>query len=240
MANPMPYPAQELYETLYARYLTGGRTEQLLELAGDLSGKQVVDLCGGSGRLSLAALAQGAEVTLVDESAPMLNGLNVPALRVVHRPVESWLDSFMANKAYDAMFCQQAVNYWLTPETADLVAQGLRSGGRFIFNTFNRRPGTTPVPKAYALGGVNFVELSWFVPDGSREAFPGTPATPWSTDVLNGSIEHVQIREGFAPHTTRFRWISPLQFQKWLSPWFELTELVDGPATVWVCTRNER
>lgn len=238
MHSPMPYPAQELYETLYARYLQGTRTEELLALAGDLAGKQVVDLCGGSGRLSLSALTQRAEVTLVDESVAMLNGLSAPALRTVKRPVEQWLESFMDNEAYDAMFCQQAVNYWLTPDMAPLVAQGLRPGGKFIFNTFNRRPGTTPVPKTYSLGSVNFVELSWFVPDGTRETFPGTPAAPWHTDVLNGSIEHVQIREGFAPHTTRFRWISPLQFQKWLSPWFELQELVDGPATVWVCTRK--
>ncbi len=213
----MDYPSHETYERLYARYFQGNRTAQLVAMAGPLAGKQVLDLCGGGGRLSAAALAAGAaQVLLVDESGPMASA--VPAgVTVRIRPVFAWLQA-APDASVDAAFCQQAVNYWLDAVCAAQLARVLKPGGCFIFNTFNRRPATVPALKHYALEGRSYVEASWL------------SSGDW--------VEHVQMCEGEPPHTTRFRWIAPEQFRVLLEPWFELEEFVDGAASVWRCVRK--
>jgi 2-polyprenyl-3-methyl-5-hydroxy-6-metoxy-1,4-benzoquinol methylase len=214
---PMAYPTPSDYAHLYARYLTGRRTEQMLDAAGPLDGLKIVDFCAGGGRLSRMALARGAQVTAVDESALMLNWA-VPGIETHVRSVESWATSFAGTQEFDAVFCQQAVNYWLTPHMAQEVADILKPGGVFVFNTFNRAPSRVPTVKQYELDGATFVEASWLT---------GT-----------NTVEHVQMREGEAPHTTQFQWISQLEYRNWLSAFFELTEIVEGASSVWVCTRR--
>ena len=218
-SHPMPYPGHEAYSSLYARYLKGSRSQELLELAGHISGKKVADLCGGGGRLSHLAWASGAQVTLVDESAPMTELSNAGCqVRVVNRSIKSWMGAFFQPDEFDVVFCQQGINYWLDAWTAETLAEMIRPAGIFIFNTFNRKPSTTPAVKQYELGGVNFVEVSWLVGENC--------------------VEHVQIREGEAPHSTRFQWISSDKFRELLSPYFECTENIDGVSSVWVCTRR--
>jgi SAM-dependent methyltransferase len=212
----MPYPDHDRYRRLYARYFQGNRTEQLLDLAGDLKGKRVVDLCGGGGRLTRAATERGAKVTLVDESLAMITPVTEAAESCI-RGVVTWLQSFSAG-GYQAMFCQQAVNYWLIPEIVDNLADSLEPGGLFIFNTFNRKPSPIPTLKQYELEGARFAEASW----------------------LSGGdmVEHVQMREGEPPHTTRFQWISPEDFSQWLGPRFDAVETQEGAASVWRCVRR--
>ncbi len=213
----MDYPSHETYERLYARYFQGNRTAQLVALAGPLAGKQVVDLCGGGGRLSAAVLAAGAAGSLiVDESGPMASAAPL-GVTVRIRPVFQWLQA-APDASVEVAFCQQAVNYWLDAVCAAQLGRVMKPGGVFIFNTFNRKPPAVPVLKQYELQGRAYVEASW----------------------LSGGdwVEHVQMCEGEPPHTTRFRWISPEQFRTMLQPWFELEELVDGAATVWRCVRR--
>lgn len=213
----MPYPEHDVYRHLYARYFQGNRTEQMVALAGDLRGKNVVDLCGGGGRLSELALAGGARVTLVDESAGMAAAVS-PGITRVFRDVQTWLASFCGAAEYDVMFCQQAVNYWLTQDVVDDLADAIKPGGVFIFNTFNRKPSRAPTLKQYELEGAKFVEASW----------------------LSGedTVEHVQMREGEAPHTTRFRWISPEQYAEMMGLRFSMLETRDGASSIWHCTRR--
>lgn len=213
----MPYPQHEVYANLYARYLKGERTRQMLSLAGDLQGKSVADLCGGGGRLAAAAAAAGARVTLVDQSPEMLPKAPLAGVTSIIRDVGTWLTSFTQNNEFDAMFCQQAVNYWLNQEHADCIAHSLRKGGVFIFNTFNRKPSHAPAIKQYELEGVKFVEASWLTDENT--------------------VQHVQMREGEPPHTTQFRWIAPEEFAQWFKPRFEAVEHREGASSVWVCTR---
>lgn len=214
----MDYPSHEVYATLYARYLNPARTQQLLALAGDLRGKSVLDLCGGGGRLAQLAAKAGARVTLVDESAAMAAGGATAGLTVLLRPVEH---AFLTVQPADIVFCQQAVNYWLTEGTAWDLAGVVKPGGLFIFNTFNAKPSPVPRTKDYVLGGRHYVEISQLV-EGAREDM----------------VEHVQVCEGLCPHVTRFPWISPDQFQRWLRPWFDCEEQVDGATSVWRCVRR--
>lgn len=213
----MDYPSHDVYRRLYARYFQGNRTQQMLELVGDLRGKRIADLCGGGGRLSELALAAGARVTLVDESAAMATLVH-PGLTSFLRDVRAWLQDARVRKGFHALFCQQAVNYWFGADMVDPLADALAPGGFFVFNTFNRKPGPTPMLKQYQLEGAQFVEASWLSGEGM--------------------VEHVQMREGEPPHTTRFQWIAPEQYRDWLGRRFDTREIRDGAASVWCCTRK--
>lgn len=214
----MEYPKHEQYARMYARYLVPGRTDQMLELCGDLSGKRVLDLCGGGGRASRAALARGAaEVTLLDESMAMCQDIypGEGRLRVVVEPLEHRLDiSFY--KPFDVAICQQAINYWFNKElVARLRKNHLKQGSVFVFNTFNEAPPTFPSPKAYVCEGRNYLELSWLTP--------------------SGMVEHVQVCEGEPVHTTKFQWISPEEYREVLSPFFTVEELREGKTSIYRC-----
>ena len=213
----MDYPAHATYAVLYARYLRPERTRHLLGLAGDVRGKTLYDLCGGGGRLSALALQAGASVTLVDESAAMAGAQPLPGLQV---RVETVDHALRVLPPADVVVCQQAVNYWLDCDSAWDLAGVVRPGGLFIFNTFNTKPERTPQVKTYAFAGRQYVEVSQLVCGDRSE-----------------TVEHVQVCEGLAPHTTRFRWIAREQFRQWLEPYFVCDELVDGATSVWRCVR---
>lgn len=214
----MDYPAHSLYEVLYARYLKPGRTEELLKLCGDLRDARVLDLCGGGGRAATLALEMGARaVTLVDESSPMSAHLSqIPGISLVQRDVATYLQSFAMEAAFDAVICQQAVTYWFCAELMTDLRHCMKPGARFVFNTFWDEPARFPIPKQYEYAGRQYLELSW----RSDEK----------------TIEHVQVCEGHAPHTTRFQWVSPEEFHRALEPWFSVEELRDGKTSVYVCT----
>jgi SAM-dependent methyltransferase len=123
----------------------------------------------------------------------------------------------------DVLVCQQAVNYWMSAELAKMVAQAVKPEGRFVFNTFNKKPSHEPTLKEYTLDGRAYAEVSWLrVDDAGREV-----------------VEHVQACEGMAPHTTRFAWIDREAFARWLSPYFSCVEDVDHATSVWTCFRKK-
>lgn len=214
----MDYPQHSLYEVLYARYLAPGRTGQLLDHCGSLDGRAVLDLCGGGGRASLEALRRGARhVTLVDESIPMSAHLaGEPGLHLYHSAVDHALMSRLPGGPFDAVVCQQAINYWFDATLMPLLALHLAPGGRFVFNTFWDAPAFMPSPKQYTHEGRQYLELSW------------------RSDAR--TIEHVQVCEGLAPHTTRFQWVSPEEFEAALAPLFNVVEHREGKTSVYVCT----
>lgn len=211
----------EDYEYLYARYLSQKRTDQLVELCGDLQGRKVLDLCGGGGRASIGALAAGAaSATVVDKSPGMSGHLANTEVKLSLMEVDIAISTpgFFDDAPYDAIICQQGVNYWYQPRHAEMLHLLLQPGGRFVFNTFNECPKDMPTPKCYELGGRRFIELSWLVGD---------------------LVEHVQICEGRAPHTTRFRWIPPEQFHSSLQPYFDVHEIREGKTSVYRCIAKD-
>jgi 16S rRNA G966 N2-methylase RsmD len=219
------YPSHEDYATLYAKYLQGDRTKEMLS-AVDIRGKKVMDLCGGGGRLSREAVAMGAcQVLYVDQSIPMGKSIDDPRILKLFVPVQQVLESRATERDQHekiAVFCQQAINYWLTQDTAATLAKALASGSTFVFNTFNAKPVPFPVPKTYVLNHKQYMELSWLTEEED--------GTQW--------VEHIQIMGGSPCHRTRFRWISPEQFEQWLSPGFDLDIRQDGATSLYVCTRK--
>lgn len=208
------------YQALYARYVEGRDIAELMELLGDVRGRTVLDLCGGDGRLSLAALEAGASrVTLVDADPRMVGkeAMRRPGIDIRGDDIHGRLKQYARlGKVFDRAVCRQAVNYWFTEETARLLATVLSEGGVFVFNTFNQEPPVVPRAITYEWGGHSFAEVSWLVGD---------------------TVHHVQVREGLPAHATEFRWLSPLRFSELLSPHFSLTVDARAKTSLYRCVR---
>jgi len=215
------YPDYETYKKLYQRFYDGRSSGKLIEFAGSITEKTVLDLCGGDGRLSLEAVKRGAKsVWLVDQERVMVSNevFSDPRIKVFIDTVESRLKQFIEdNEYFDYVFCQQAVNYWLNRETAESVAKVLRKDGVFVFNTFSNKPSETPMIKKYEIDGRKFLEVSWLVGD---------------------LVHHVQKREGLPCHITSFRWLSPNYLAEILNPYFSVTVKKESNASLYYCQRK--
>ena|GEM_PF-904561 len=186
------------YDDLYARYLTRN-LDRLIEAAGSVEGKRVLDLCTGSGIVAKRARELGASWVMgVDESEDMTK--DIPVL-----PTDGGLD-FVCNASigadfnriicwdygvkFDIVICRQAVNYWWSRKNLEDILGVIDSKGCFVFNTFhgdNWINPKSPSVKKYILNSVMFVEVVWLIRD---------------------VVYHVQILEGYPPHFTKFRYIN--------------------------------
>ena len=213
----MKYPDYDTYTKLYGRYLTKS-VEPFFDGV-DLKGKRVLDLCAGGGQLSQYALDHDCgEVLMVDTAPHMLNpSFNHNDWRVarVSSPVEWFLMDFK-DIPYDVVVVRQAINYWFKNVSGEDIARVVKKGGVFTFNTFGNKPSETPNVREYFHQGIAYKEISYLVGD---------------------MVHHVQVAAGFAPHMTSFHWISPDEFRQKLSPYFIIREVVDGPSSMWYCTK---
>jgi SAM-dependent methyltransferase len=198
------------YEAMYARYMRKP-PGVLVDVAGDVSGKTVLDLCGGSGRMSEACLARGAAGVVMVEPSTLMSARarelsrSDGRLRIEHVSVGGFLERMMmtwesGDFSPDVVLCRQAVNYWFDTTSARHLAMIMRSGSVFAFNTFNRKPSEKPSVREYEIGGDGFVEVSCLAGD---------------------LVHHVQCREGCLPHLTTFLWISPEEFGEALELHFD-------------------
>ena len=215
------YPDHETYAKLYLRFYNPVSTRDLARTA-EASGKTILDLCAGSGRLALEALHQGAEkVWLVEQEKEMVprNLYSNTKITTSIGRVEEWMEWFIEKKKlFDAVVCQQAINYWLNDRTAGLVAGVLKDGGAFVFNTFNQKPSGKPAVREYEIEDKKFVETSWLV---------------------GVTVHHVQVREGMAPHTTSFQWLSTKHLMNILTPSFLVTVKTYGKTSVYRCVKKK-
>lgn len=211
------YPDGKTYEVLYRRYLRRPPHE-LLHAAGFRAGEHVLDIGGGTGRLSAAALGMGAgSVVLVDASKAMAR--HAPAgIEVIVADAREALVAFAARgRRFDLVASQQAVSYWLNEATAALVAKVLHPKGRLAFNVFWRKPSEKPTVREYELAGRSYVEVSWLIGD---------------------RVHHVQVAEGMLPHVTTFAWLSREEIERLLAPHFEWSRRTDGNTDIWVAARK--
>lgn len=211
------------YNKLYAKYLNRNRTIEMVDLAGDLKGKKVLDLCSGGCRLSEEVLKRKPKtIAAVDESYKMLQPIvpyTVPSDSPIIKICMS-VDSALANLhpgVTNAIFCQQGINYWFQPEHAKTIKTALAPKGVFIFNTFSQKPSEIPFVKSYLFHGKKYVEVSWLVKD---------------------IVKHVQIVEGMDPHFTEFRWIPPVEFQEaFLAARLKIDVHTNGKTDIYVCKK---
>jgi 2-polyprenyl-3-methyl-5-hydroxy-6-metoxy-1,4-benzoquinol methylase len=219
----MDYPDRDTYELLYARYVGehGQPIDDLLVYGGDLTGKCVLDLCGGAGDIAKAAKAKGAaKVVLMDRAPQMSNAkelYEVHGVESYHTDVDSYLRNVLIFDPYDVVFCRQAVNYWLNADNAKLISKMMNPGGLLVFNTFNKRPPELPTVREYVLDNKQYMEVFWCCPDQT--------------------VHHVQCCEGMEPHVTKFRYIGFMEFHKWLSPYFGYQHFSGPKSSTFVCRR---
>jgi SAM-dependent methyltransferase len=212
------------YRLLYRTWFGRRPLSDLLSHAGDLTGKKVLDLCGGTGELSRAALEAGAAyVIYVDHAPNMIDGdlkekyKNFSALKCT---VAEGVKEIGAG-AIDVALCRQGVNYWFDDASVGQLSLVLSRGGVFIFNTFHVEPDISPRTKEYAIDGIGYAEVSWMRYDGM--------------------VEHVQAREGMAPHCSTFQWIPPEQFTRVLKKHFvSHASEQRRSSTTWVCRKSGR
>ena len=215
----MEYPDHKTYGELYSRYFEGRDIAELLQLLEPLQGMNVADLCGGEGRATIAALERGAEhVTLVDAESKMIPPELRAHSRISVRVAKVELTFLLLpHTSLDRVVCRQAVNYWLNDETVKSLADAMKPGGIFAFNTFNEEPPLKPRKLQYERNGYLFVELSWLVGD---------------------VVHHVQIREGMAPHCTSFKWLPRELLHEILEPHFTIVEDRREKTSLYRCVKK--
>lgn len=156
--DPLLNCTTPFYNELYGKWLENAG--DLLNLASYQPGMKLMDLCGGTGAVSEAALSRGAqasEITLVDLNPrnkhwPPIQQHAVKAERV-HLLIHDW-------STFDVIVCRQAIAYLDIEQVAQSTWALLKPGGRFVFNTFNQPKWAY---KAYAHKERDYVEASAYV-----------------------------------------------------------------------------
>jgi len=220
----MKYPKHNIYEELYAKYLDPESLKILMDLAGeDMTEKKMIDICCGTGICTTEALSRNVHyVTMLDAEEDMVPysfyhqerteviigtaGVTLKALK-----------DFYKNN-YDIVVCRQGINYWFNARVISLLADTLKQGGVFVFNTFNTRPSETPKIKQYHHKGISFTEISYVDP--------------------TNMVHHVQIREGMAPHVARFQWLSPESFDLFLKKYFDIEKTTRNRTDYYRCVKK--
>lgn len=208
------------YARLYARWLDkpGG----LLDLADYKPGERLLDLCGGTGAVSLEALRRGA-----DPSTIMLVDLNprCPDHRI--EQVAGDADAigptvFGARQpgclhSFDIIVIRQAAAYlaWNTPMVLWLAAL-LKPGGKLVFNTFARPKWAF---KTYKYNGTRYFEASGY---------------------LGKTVWHLQAAPRIGWDVSKFQFLSKEGVQYALATVFETTSFAEGKSLRWLCTPKER
>lgn len=220
----MDYPSYMIYNKLYSKYVYKRPLSDLVDLAGNLDGKRVVDLCGGEGRLAkYVARRFRANVTLVDQCKDMMP--NEEEMPYGVQCVQSDADSFFMNsteKSFDVVFCRQAINYWFSESSIKHLSKRMRLGGKLIFNTFMYKPPEKPTVKEYRYsskaGNFNYVEISWLVDD---------------------KVHHVQVCEGMPSHVTVFKYLGMYETTDILKEnGFKVKMHPDEKTLIYVCTKD--
>lgn len=207
------------YKIFYARYFN--KMSPLLSVFDvNLRDKIVLDLCGGSGRISLACLKNGCVLAVhVDKSMKMASpGLKRSRAMIFQGPLDEYLE-MGPEDAFDYVFCEQAVNYWFNRKNVKNLASLMKPGGSFIFNTFNKKPPKSSV-KNYRLGGRDYIEINWMERNVIRHR--------------QGYFEKGTVRF----HQNSFLWISPSIFRKILKPYFKVQIVRKEHTSYYQCVKN--
>lgn len=211
----MKYPKYYIYEKLYKRYFFKG-VDYFIKEASLTSNDKVLDICGGNGRLTKELVKFSNDVSYLDKEKDMIPlDLEELGIKVYNDSIENFVND--SNEKYTKVFCEQAINYWLLNIDVEKFSNLIEKGGLFIFNTFSNKPSNKPIIKEYVLDNINYLEISY---------------------LIDGKVHHIQVCEGYIPHFTIFDWISKEQYEKILSPYFDIEMKDDGKSLLYICKRR--
>lgn len=221
------YPPLHQYKILYARFMKDEGVQRLLSSAGSLDGKKVLDLCAGGLRITKGALKQKASYVSIVEQEAVMFPMTLPdadRTRFYISSVEKFLRSqsgllCLFPPIFDVVFCQQAINYWLSAECAVQLCGIMKPGAVFLFNTFAQCPPSKPTINGYQYDGRDYMEINWY-------------------EQKSNLIHHVQITPELPPHTTSFKWISAEDYTVMLSPYFDLEVTQFDRSVVYKCVKK--
>jgi len=227
----MKYPDIKTYEKLYKRFFLNDRTEQMLSLAGDVSGKVFLDICCGGGRLTEAALNKNTKKNImIDSEAKMISQgfKNNDFTQIFVMTVEDAFKELLKKQrpVVDVAMCQQGINYWLTEDKARKLSLIMSRNGIFIFNTFNQKPSEIPKVREYTLINpfelkeTHYTEISWW---NKNDFF---------------DIYHVQICQGEEPHFTKFKWMSEKYIRECLDKFFKIEIITENKTDIYKCIKK--
>jgi ubiquinone/menaquinone biosynthesis C-methylase UbiE len=215
------------YFTIYAPWLQ--QSGELLDLVGYEPGQKLLDLCGGTGAVSIAAhfrdhhLDGGwpSDITLFDLNPR----IDHPGIKKVKGKAEDLAIHFPRD-TFDLIVCRQAVGYLNPSLVFPAVARVLKPGGKFVFNSFihplEKLPREKFQPKPYSWkfykhDGGQYVEFYYF----------------W-----RGHIVHLQWRVGTGWDVTHFRFHDPQDIRRILClAGFEVLLEEHGRGLRWTCTK---
>ena len=221
------------YAAIYAPWLR--QPEELLDLVDYEPGQKLLDLCGGTGAVSRAAIyrvfregdtppSKLADVTLFDLNPRC----KIPQVTLVKGKAEDLAIHFPRD-TFDIVVCRQAVGYLNPSLVFPAVARVLKPGGKFVFNSFIHpleklsREKFQPKPyswKFYKHDGSQYVEFYYF----------------W-----RGHIVHLQWRVGTGWDMTFFRFHSPQRLRRLLClAGFQVYLEEHGRGLRWVCTKPRK
>jgi len=211
------------YKILYKKYLKSS-TEDILLAGGDIKNKDIIDIGAGTMRLSEKAMKlRCGKILAIEEAMSMVPAKyyysisNPGKLRLYCHSVGYIVGDVEACRSkYDFAFCQQGINYWFCEKVISGISKHLlKPGGKLIFNTFNTRPNTNPTVKKYKIGNIEYCEVY---------------------QLVGSMVHHLQMCNKTAPHFTKFKWISPENFDKILNKIFKKVEVKDkGKTSIYIC-----
>lgn len=202
------------YEALYARFVEDN-TDAFWDATGGVKGKSFLDLCCGTGRLSLRALQEGAaRVVAIDRSGLMAEQMKraldaraevshvstrMARLEIAALPHALMLDGIRDGE-FDVVVCRQGANYWLFDDKMPgliphTVAKTMKKGGVFVFNSFSICPSYQPTVKMRTFEGKQYMEATWLDAKDGR------------------TVHHVQALEGMPPHVSSFAYVAPHEWR---------------------------
>ena len=116
--------------------ITGQANAHVLDAAGELDGRAVLDVCCGPGELTLMAAARGAHATGVDFAPSMIELARVKQSAVAFQVGDAEALDFPDHQ-FDAVLCSFGLWHLAEPDKAIAeAARVLRPGGVYVYTTW--------------------------------------------------------------------------------------------------------